>query len=67
MLHIVCINKDSPGHTASRQSMVSEGSPVQLSPPWAGTGFVHDLDLVLVPGPQVDEQFDQASQSVQPP
>ena len=41
--------------------------PGHVFPPLAGLGFVHDLDLDLVPPPHVIVQDDQRLQPVQAP
>ena len=45
------------------QSTVSLDLPVQLLPPFSGSGSLHNRFLDLVPLPQVFEQPDQGSQS----
>ena len=45
------------------QSIVSSDLPVQLLPPFSGSGSLHNRFLDLVPLPQVFVQSDQESQS----
>ena len=49
------------GHFCSLHFMTSTGGPngEQSLPPIAGTGFEHDLVLVVLPPPHVAEQEDQ--------
>ena len=54
------------GQCPNEQSSISSDGPLQ-SAPFTGTGFVHDLDLVLVPFPHETLQADQSVHSLQPP
>ena len=56
-----------PGHPCVLQSLVSELSPTQSAPPFAGAGFVQVLVLVWVPPPHSAEHSDQSPKSVYPP
>ena len=41
--------------------------PLQYLPPFLVYGLLHDLDLLIVPGPHVFEQELQEPQAAQPP
>ena len=49
------------------QMRLSEDAPEQLTPPYAGEGFVQVFLLVCVPDPQVFEQVDHGPYELQPP
>ena len=60
-----------PGQWPASHVRYSVASPrpccTQVRPPCLGDGFVHDLDLLFDPAPQVTEHADQSPNGVYPP
>ena len=56
-----------PGHSLSKQECTCVSSPVQLSPPFFGSGVVQVRLFVLSPTPQEAEQDVQLLQALHPP
>ena len=57
----------SHGHFSVLQVSVWVASPEHWAPPFAGTGLLHSLVLVLFPPPQVALQEEKELQVPQPP
>ena len=58
---------DLPGQSFSLQGLLSDASPTQSAPPWAGAGWVQVLVLVWIPPLQRAEHSDHSPKSLYPP